>query len=142
MIHRQIHASSKFLKHSQTLTRVMTMEEKMAVLLAAAIHDYDHPGKTNAFLVATRDPLALLYNDRSVLENHHVSYAWKLFLNKNLNFLENIDSSEVVSIRKLTISLVLATDLTFHREIIKDRVFKFDNRSPYFKCETIQSRYD
>ena len=101
----------------------MTMEEKLAVLLAAAIHDYDHPGKTNAFLVATRDPLALLYNDRSVLENHHISYAWKLFRNNSLNFLENIDADMVTSIRKLTINLVLATDLTYHRETIKERVF-------------------
>jgi hypothetical protein len=26
------------------------MEEQLGALLAAAIHDYDHPGKTNAFL--------------------------------------------------------------------------------------------
>ncbi len=27
----------------------------MALFTAAAMHDYDHPGRTNAFLVATRD---------------------------------------------------------------------------------------
>ena len=76
-------------------------------------------------MVATRDPLAMLYNDRSVLENHHISYAWKLLNNNSLNFLENIDSTIVNNIRKLTISLVLATDLTFHREIIQVRDQKF-----------------
>ena len=25
--------------------------------MAAVMHDFDHPGRTNAFLVATRDPL-------------------------------------------------------------------------------------
>ena len=34
-------------------------------------------GYTNSFLVARGDPLAILYNDRSVLENHHVASAWK-----------------------------------------------------------------
>ena len=99
--------------------KAMMPEEKLAVLLAAAIHDYDHPGKTNAFLISTRDPLALLYNDRSVLENHHVSYAWKLFQNEKLNFLQNMDACVISQIRSLTINLVLATDLTFHRDVIQ-----------------------
>ena len=31
--------------------------ELMALFTAAAMHDYDHPGRTNAFLVATHAPL-------------------------------------------------------------------------------------
>ena len=31
--------------------------ELMALMTAAAMHDYDHPGRTNAFLVATGAPL-------------------------------------------------------------------------------------
>jgi len=30
--------------------------ELMALYTAAAMHDYDHPGRTNAFLVATHAP--------------------------------------------------------------------------------------
>ena len=30
--------------------------ELMALFTAAAMHDYDHPGRTNAFLVATHAP--------------------------------------------------------------------------------------
>jgi len=30
--------------------------ELMAMFTAAAMHDYDHPGRTNAFLVATHAP--------------------------------------------------------------------------------------
>lgn len=30
--------------------------ELMALYTAAAMHDYDHPGRTNAFLVATTAP--------------------------------------------------------------------------------------
>jgi hypothetical protein len=33
-------------------------------LLLQAVHDYDHGGRTNDFLVNTNDPLAVLYNDR------------------------------------------------------------------------------
>ena len=42
---------------SGCLADVMPALELMALYLAAAMHDYDHPGRTNAFLVETRDPL-------------------------------------------------------------------------------------
>ena len=31
--------------------------EVFACYMAAALHDFDHPGRTNAFLVATKSPL-------------------------------------------------------------------------------------
>jgi hypothetical protein len=37
-------------------------------------------GVNNDFLVKTLDPLALLYNDRSPMENHHVASAFQLLL--------------------------------------------------------------
>jgi len=47
--------------------------EIFAVTLAAVCHDVDHPGLTNAFLVAASDPIALRYNDKAVLESHHAA---------------------------------------------------------------------
>jgi hypothetical protein len=47
-------------------------------------HDVDHPGRTNAFLVASEDRKAILYNDRSVLENHHA--AGEFWLNAVTTF--------------------------------------------------------
>ncbi len=35
--------------------------ELMALYVAAAMHDYDHPGRTNAFLVATSAPQVTCY---------------------------------------------------------------------------------
>ena len=45
----------------------------MAFMLASLGHDIDHPGYSNDFLVRTKDPLAILFHNRSVLEN---SYSW------------------------------------------------------------------
>lgn len=45
--------------------------EIFALALAALCHDVDHPGLTNAFLVAASDPIALRYNDKAILESHH-----------------------------------------------------------------------
>jgi len=37
--------------------------DKLALLIAAAIHDLDHMGRTSSFLVNAEHSLALLYND-------------------------------------------------------------------------------
>ena len=47
------------------------------MLIAMVVHDLDHPGRTNHFLSNSQHELALLYNDKSILENHHVATAFK-----------------------------------------------------------------
>ena len=49
------------------------LRPQFAALFAAAVHDLGHPGVSSAYLVQSRSPLALMYNDRSVLENHHLA---------------------------------------------------------------------
>ncbi|XP_078091448.1 cGMP-inhibited 3',5'-cyclic phosphodiesterase 3A [Mustelus asterias] len=95
--------------------------ELMALYVAAAMHDYDHPGRTNAFLVATSAPQAVLYNDRSVLENHHAASAWNLFMSQpDYNFLTNLDHVEFKRFRFLVIEAILATDLKKHFDFLAE----------------------
>ncbi|XP_058272848.1 cGMP-inhibited 3',5'-cyclic phosphodiesterase 3A isoform X3 [Hemibagrus wyckioides] len=95
--------------------------ELMALYVAAAMHDYDHPGRTNAFLVATSAPQAVLYNDRSVLENHHAASAWNLFMSQpEYNFLASLDHVDFKRFRFLVIEAVLATDLKKHFDFLAE----------------------
>ncbi|CAK6961613.1 cGMP-inhibited 3'%2C5'-cyclic phosphodiesterase 3A-like [Scomber scombrus] len=95
--------------------------ELMALYVAAAMHDYDHPGRTNAFLVASSAPQAVLYNDRSVLENHHAASAWNLFMSQpEYNFLVNLDHVEFKRFRFLVIEAILATDLKKHFDFLAE----------------------
>ncbi|XP_034391437.1 cGMP-inhibited 3',5'-cyclic phosphodiesterase A-like isoform X1 [Cyclopterus lumpus] len=95
--------------------------ELMALYVAAAMHDYDHPGRTNAFLVATSAPQAVLYNDRSVLENHHAASAWNLFMSRpEYNFLVNLNHGEFKRFRFLVIEAILATDLKKHFDFLAE----------------------
>lgn len=52
------------------------------MLIAALTHDYEHTGTTNNFHVMSRTDIALLYNDRAVLENYHISSTFK-YASKN-----------------------------------------------------------
>ncbi|KAL2093954.1 hypothetical protein ACEWY4_011266 [Coilia grayii] len=95
--------------------------ELMALYVAAAMHDYDHPGRTNAFLVATSAPQAVLYNDRSVLENHHAAAAWNLFMSHpEYNFLGHLGHVEFKRFRFLVIEAILATDLKKHFDFLAE----------------------
>jgi len=88
--------------------------ELLAAIVAAAVHDIDHPGLNNNFLVATADEKAVVYNDISVLENHHCAFAFKLLSNPGLNPFVKLPRAKYSEFRRLVIDLVLATDLKQH----------------------------
>lgn len=52
---------------------------RLSTYWTAMVHDYEHSGLNNDFLIKTSSPLALLYNDQSPLENHHCSAACTQF---------------------------------------------------------------
>lgn len=60
----------------------------MSLIVAGACHDHEHPGVNNIYLMETRDPLAIRYNDVSVLENHHVASSFATMLEPDCNFME------------------------------------------------------
>eukprot|EP00794_Sanderia_malayensis_P012831 gene12831-14148_t len=104
-----------------SLSDVFPDLELMALYTAAAMHDFDHPGRTNAFLVATLNPKALLYNDRSVLENHHAAAAWALLLSDPaVNFLSSLDSFDFKRFRFIVVEEILSTDLKKHFEFLSE----------------------
>lgn len=64
---------------------------------------------------------AVLYNDRSVLENHHAASAWNLYLSRpEYNFLLNLDHVEFKRFRFLVIEAILATDLKKHFDFLAE----------------------
>lgn len=126
-----------------SLARAIPALELMALYLAASMHDYDHPGRTNAFLVETRHPLAMLYNDRSVLENHHASASWELLHSKpSYNFLINLDLPEWKRLRFLIVEAILATDLKKHFELMSKFSSKITRRTDASSENTESVRHE
>lgn len=105
------------------------------------MHDYQHPGRNNQFLVTINSPLALLYNDRSVLENHHASASWKLLKsNSKYDFLSSLDSAEWKRFRYLILENILATDLSKHFSLIGEFDSKAKNKNGYNSLNGIDWR--
>ena len=57
-------------------TLQMNNLEQMSCLLSACLHDFEHPGVNNLFLVNMNDKKAVMHNDVSVLENHHLAASF------------------------------------------------------------------
>ena len=91
----------------------------LSLLTAAVGHDVDHPGVTNAFLVRSEAPLALRYNDISVLENHHTATTFAILSRKRSNLLATLSSDERKEARGLMIAAILATDMAHHQTMVK-----------------------
>ena len=99
--------ASKFLSHL----------EVFACLTAALVIDLGHPGMDNNFMVSTSSPIALRFNDQSVLENYHISKAMELLQSKASNVFEGLTRAQFKEARSIIIDIVLATDPQMHRKL-------------------------
>ncbi|XP_050967523.1 cAMP-specific 3',5'-cyclic phosphodiesterase 4B isoform X3 [Labeo rohita] len=123
--HNSLHAadvaqSTHILLSTPALDAVFTDLEILAAIFAAAIHDVDHPGVSNQFLINTNSELALMYNDESVLENHHLAVGFKLLQEDNCDIFQNLTKKQRQSLRRMVIDMVLATDMTKHMSLLAD----------------------
>lgn len=90
--------------------------DALVLLLGAVVHDVGHPGTTNTFQTNSLSPLAVKYNDCSVLENHHCSLAFELLLKAGCNVLMCTPRSIFKRFRRSMCAAILATDLACHEK--------------------------
>lgn len=67
--------------------------------------------------MAAQTRLAKLYNDRSVLENHHACRAFELLEIPENNILSTLSTSDWRDVRRCIISTILSTDMAHHFEL-------------------------
>ena len=99
--------ASKYLSHL----------EVFACLTAALVMDLNHPGVDNSFSVLTSSPIAVRFNDQSVLENYHIVKAMELLQNSASNIFEGLTRAQYKQARSIIIDVVLATDPDMHHQL-------------------------
>eukprot|EP00002_Diphylleia_rotans_P032042 TRINITY_DN6699_c0_g1_i2.p1 TRINITY_DN6699_c0_g1~~TRINITY_DN6699_c0_g1_i2.p1 ORF type:complete len:972 (-),score=215.66 TRINITY_DN6699_c0_g1_i2:574-3489(-) len=95
----------------------LTPLDIFGLLVACICHDVDHPGTNNAFLMNSNSPLAIVYNDISILENHHSSLTFRIIQDEKTNIFHNIDASDRVELRRTIIPAILSTDMAEHSKL-------------------------
>jgi len=93
---------------------VLQEQELLSGLLAASIHDFEHPGLNNNYIIRTKHPMSIRYNDISVLENHHVSAGFIAMMSVEPDPLGHCTEAQYREIRSMIISMVLSTDMAHH----------------------------
>ena len=120
--HNAVHASdvmftTNYFLQAPLLRDMTGALDKFAAVLAAAVHDYAHPGLSNPFLIATRAETAVLYNDQSVLEMFHIAGSFRVMLTTpGCDITEGMSREQFRQFRETMVSMVLATDLKVHFE--------------------------
>ncbi|CAE7863510.1 pde-4, partial [Symbiodinium sp. KB8] len=97
-------------------------------LTSMAIHDVGHPGRNNLFHSKSLSPLAISYNDKSILENFHVATAFEIMQkDADMNWLALLSTDFVPpgkekpsnlqsQMRRGMIEIVLGTDMAKHNQ--------------------------
>ncbi|KAK2509224.1 hypothetical protein MC885_009192 [Smutsia gigantea] len=101
----------------------------LTLMTAAICHDLDHPGHNNTYQINARTELAVRYNDISPLENHHCAVAFQILAQPECNIFSNVQPDGFKQIRQGMITLILATDMARHAEIMdsfKETMKNFD----------------
>lgn len=94
--------------------------ERYALLISAVCHDIGHPGLNNPFLVETSHELALLYNDKSPLENMHCAKLFEIASKPNTAIFAGMAKPLYQETRKVCVEAILHTDMTHHFSMVKD----------------------
>jgi len=92
------------------------------IIVAALIHDLDHPGTNNDFEVKRKTELAQKYRNDSVLERHAINEGLNLCAkNPELDWLKSFKNAEDRKyVENYITEAVLATDPARHATILKE----------------------
>ena len=61
-----------------------------------------------------------MYNDDSVLENHHLAVAFKILQHESRDIFGKFNKKQRQVVRKMVIDMVLATDMSKHMSLLAE----------------------
>ena len=117
--HNACHAAdvmNSFMYLIHPFMRLVPSTEMISCIVSCLGHDLKHPGKNNRFLIQTKDKLAYVYNDNSVLENMHACEVFNILNEDKANIVSFVEDFDFF--RKVVIELILSTDMAKHFEFL------------------------
>lgn len=119
--------SNYYLLATTKASIVYCEHEILAQLVASLCHDVGHTGHNNAYEINRSSSYAIVYNDKSVLENHHAALTFQILQNDSCNIFDNLLPDVYKSVRKLMIECILATDMSKHFNCISSMNTRFND---------------
>lgn len=103
-------------REDSKLLSTLTKEDIFAMLIAATIHDYQHPGVSHPYLIQADHTSRYIYNDIDVLENFHLCQAFKVM--KQLDIFKYLNRQQKKTVHRNIVGCVLATNFGHQNELI------------------------
>jgi len=120
-----------YLMNNGDVVKTLKKHDIFSAFIACLMHDYEHPGYSNQFIVRAKHPLAIRYSDTSVLENHHLAAGFSiLFTYPKCNIIENMPYELQLETRNLIIDTVLNSDISKHFTLMTELKTKLGNNFP------------
>jgi hypothetical protein len=121
-----------FMMKTGGIKNLLKTHDVLAAFISCTMHDFEHPGYSNSFVIRTKHPLAIRYSDHSVLENHHLAAAFGIMFdpNKKCNLIKDMDLEIQKEMRKTIIQAILSTDMCKHFTILTELKTKLGNNFP------------
>ncbi|KAI8095635.1 hypothetical protein BDF21DRAFT_406378 [Thamnidium elegans] len=105
--------------HEDHLKKLLRPVDILALLMASLGHDVGHPGVNNGFMITTATPLAVLYNDVSVLESYHAMAFFNIL--RKYYAISNVDVNsfpDYKDFRRIVVYSILCTDMGCHQDYL------------------------
>lgn len=99
----------------------------IATLTGAMCHDFKHNGYNNFFHINNKTPIAITYNDTSVLESFHVAESFKILVQEEYNLFSRFTPEEFKHARRRMIDCILATDMANHAKHLSNLKTKLES---------------
>lgn len=125
------------LERSPALQGTLTQIDTLALFAASIAHDVEHPGNNNAFETATKSELAVRYNDKAVLENHHAAVGLEIMQSDKCNMFSQLNAEQSGQARQVYTHAILMTDMAEHKGMTDRLVARSEaySRSPADRLE-------
>lgn len=102
------------------LSSIVGSHEYLALIVSAVCHDLGHMGLNNAYLTETSHPLAMMYNDKSPMENMSCAKLFAILAMQGCSIFETLTVEQYREARKVCIDAILHTDNAQHFSIVKE----------------------
>lgn len=122
------------------LDSTLTKFEIFGLLVSAICHDANHDGFSNVYNVKAETPLGILFKNQSVMETHHCSVAIGVITKEECNIFSSLSSADNKQMWVTIISLILATDMAKHFDLLKAFNTQIDNGE--FSMENQEDRIE
>ncbi|KAF4322289.1 hypothetical protein BBO99_00004078 [Phytophthora kernoviae] len=103
-----------------SLGEKISLHNQVGALLAAVMHDVEHVGLTNDFLIKTNHPIALKYPTKAPMESKHMDLALQAVVDPKFNILSKMSTAHQEQVLAVVRDTISATALIYQPELLAE----------------------